>query len=225
MCGTGRTTSAGWGPGGTAGPPKVDPRKNRTHMETVWFRHYLDGTEKPFPKLTAHKTAHATEDGVEVTWSAFAPVPLTRVWACYCPADTPWRLRWWKSVEAEKLGGGEYRAVIPVEDAHVALSWCALATDERNVTVSTLIQEVAPDRLGFEAANATPEAFREDFEGDDVRKRWRRKYADRSPGRARIVTDVAHGGAKSLHLVGPVRSVVTASSQPFTEACVRRAIC
>lgn len=192
-------------PGGTAGPPKVDSRRNRTHMETVWFAHHLDGTEKPFPKLTATDQVRATDTGIEVSWTAEAPVPFANVWAVYSPADVPARFRLWKPVTAEKVAENQYRAVVPVEDPDVPILWYGLATDERSVTVSTLIGTVDPRALAFNASHATPDLLAETFEGPFAKMRWRRPHLDRSTGRGVIESAAGRTGSKGLHLTGPAR--------------------
>jgi dienelactone hydrolase len=191
-------------PGGTAGPPKVDSKKNRTHMETVWFAHYLDGTEKPFPKLTAGE-AKAAPGGIEVRWSAEAPVPLQRSWAVYAQGPLPARMRLWAPVEATDLGDGTFSAVIPVADPDVPLLWYGLATDERNVTVSTRIQTAEPKVLGVAATAVTPDRFGDDLESPLSRMRWARAYTDRLPGKASLTSEAARGEGAGIRLVGPVR--------------------
>lgn len=191
-------------PGGTAGPPKVDNRKNRTHMETVWFAHYLDGTEKPFPKLTAGE-AKPSPRGLEVYWTADAPVPLQHSWAVYAQAPLPSRMRLWAPVEATDLGDGTFRAVIPVEDPDVPVLWYGLATDERNVTVSTRIQSADPRALGVAASAVKPARFEEDLEGPLARLRWVRAYTDRLPGKAFLTPEAARGEGTGIRLIGPVR--------------------
>ncbi len=109
-------------------------------MEVPYFEYYLKGLGKPFPKVTAQKTA----DVHLVRFSVLAPIPLIKAevyWAKAFPAgveNDPELLRKaelereWIAAPATKIGES-YETQLPPE----AAVWFALVSDERPVTVSS----------------------------------------------------------------------------------------
>ena len=191
-------------PGGMSGPPKVDHRRNRTYMEIVWLEYHLLGKGKPFPRATAAGTPTREGTAIRVAFNAQGPEPITKATVWYAAGELPWRLKWWAAVPAQPVDGslGRYTAVVPVEEPNQPLNWFGIVTDRRNVSVSTLIRTVDPKSLGLKVEGHPAAAFQQDFEDRAEHRRWRRKYADRSPGRHRITPQAARTGEYGLKLQG-----------------------
>jgi len=191
-------------PGGMSGPPKVDYRYNRTYMEIVWLEHHLLGKGKPFPRATDAGGAKREGSGVRVQFYVDAPEPITGATVWYAAGELPWRLKWWARAPAQAVDGhsGRYTAVAPVEEPGQPLQWFGLVTDERDVSVSTLVRTLDPSNLGLKAEGHPVAVFKQDFEDGAEHRRWRRKYADRSPGRHRICPEAARTGEYGLELRG-----------------------
>jgi len=189
-------------PGGTSGPPKFDRKLNRTYMEILWLEHHLKGKGKPFPRAVAVGTPGREGSSVRVEFAVTGPAPVTKATVWFAAGEIPWRLKWWSSVPAKSLGGGRYAAPVPIEEPGQPVNWFAVVTDERNVSVSTLIQTLDAKTLGFRAEGCPVSRFVQDFENRSEHRRWRRKYADRRPGRHGIRSEAARTGKLGLELRG-----------------------
>ncbi|NQT13282.1 MAG: dienelactone hydrolase family protein [Planctomycetes bacterium] len=191
-------------PGGMSGPPKVDHRYNRTYMEIAWLEHHLLGKGKPFPRAADAGGAKPEAGAVRVHFNVEAPEPITKATVWYAAGELPWRLKWWAPVSAEPVDGkpDRYTAVVPVDEPGQPLQWFGLVTDRRNVSVSTLVRSLNPVSLGLRTEGHPAAVFEQDFEDRTEQLRWRRKYADRSPGRHRICPEAARGGEYGLELRG-----------------------
>ena len=191
-------------PGGTSGPPPVNHRENRTHMEIVWFEYHLQGTGQPFPRATAAGEPTREGPAVRVTFDVQAPSPIGKSTVWYAAGELPWRMKWWAPAPAKQVIGhdGRYTAVVPVDEPGQPLAWFAVVSDERHVSVSTLIHTLDPASLGFRSAGSPATRFVQGFEDPNERRRWGRKYADRNPGRHRICAEAARSGEFGLELKG-----------------------
>ena len=189
-------------PGGTSGPPQFNRKENRTYMEVLWLEHYLRGKGQPFPRASAAKSAAGKGNSIRVEFTVTGPAPITASTVWYAAGELPWRLKWWAPVPAKPAGKGRYAALIPIEEPDQPVQWFGLATDERYISVSTLIQDLDPKKLGFKAKGYPVSTFRQDFEDKPEHKQWRRKYADRRPGRHRICSEAARTGKLGLELRG-----------------------
>ena len=191
-------------PGGMSGPPAVDHRYHRTYMEIVWLEYHLLGKGKPFPRAT--DAGHPKQEGVavRVAFDVQGPEPITQATVWYAAGELPWRLKWWAAVPARGVDdqSGRYTAVVPVDEPDQPLHWFGLVTDRRNVSVSTLVRTLDPKSLGLTVEGHAPAAFKQDFEDPAEHLRWRRKYADRSPGRHQICAEAARTGEYGLKLRG-----------------------
>ena len=128
-------------------PQLVGGRANWLAMEVPYFDYYLKGVGKPFPKVSLQ----ATEDAHLARFSVNAPHPLIKAevyWAKpYPPAgqNDPELLRKaelereWIAAPAIKTGENTFEAKLP-EEASV---WFGLVSDERPVTVSSDLVEIA----------------------------------------------------------------------------------
>jgi len=191
-------------PGGMSGPPPVDHRRNRTHMEIVWLEYHLLGKGNPFPRAT--DTGNPTREGnaIRVAFNVHGPEPITNATVWYSAGEVPWRLKWWAAAPAQLVEGqsDRYTAVVPVDEPDQPLHWFGVVTDRRNVSVSTLVRTLDPKFLGLKIEGHPVAAFKQDFEDRAEHRRWRRKYADRSPGRHQITGQAARTGDYGLKLQG-----------------------
>ncbi len=191
-------------PGGMSGPPRVDHRYNRTFMEIVWLEYHLTGKGKPFPTCKAVGKPLREGNSVRVDFQVKGPEPITRATVWYAAGELPWRMKWWSPAAAEISSGGEgrYTALLPVDEPGEPLDWFAVVTDERNVSVSTLVRAVTPKTLGFKLDGYPANRFKQDFEDPLAGLRWRRRYADRGPGRSAVCEQAAHSGKRGLQIKG-----------------------
>jgi len=190
-------------PGGSHGPPKVNYRLNRTYMEILWLDYYLKGEGQPFPRATATGASRREGAAVRVEFQVNGPAPVKKATIWSAAGELPWRFKWWQSSDTEHRGDGVYTGLVPIEEPAQPVHWFAVVTDERNVSVSTLIRSVEPRALGFEAEGYPTARFHQDFEDRSERRRWRRRYMDvRQKGAHGIRTAAAHTGKYGLTL-GP----------------------
>jgi len=193
-------------PGGMSGPPKVDHRRNRTYMEIVWLEYWLQGKGKPFPRCKATGEPKREGNAARVAFEVDGPLPITRATVWHAAGELPWRMKWWAPAPAT-LKDGRYTALVPVEEPDQPIHWFAVVTDERNVSVSTLVRTLEPKAIGFKAEGYPVARFRQDFEDRVEHRRWRMKYADRRPGRHRVRPEAARTGKYGL-LIQPGKSTV-----------------
>jgi dienelactone hydrolase len=140
-------------PGGTvfprqpSGPFKPTPfqpfptpggsKANWLAMEVPFFDYQLKGLGEPLPKVTVQ----ASPDPFRVRFSITAPRPLTKVDVYWAKANPDVMKRAWLAVAATKAGEHLYEAQLPAE----AADWFAVASDDRPVTVSgDLVQIASP---------------------------------------------------------------------------------
>ncbi len=191
-------------PGGMSGPPKVDHRYNRTYMEIAWLEYHLLGKGEPFPRARDVGKPLREGDTLRVAFDVEAPRSITKATVWYAAGEMPWRLKWWAAAPAQLVDGqpGRYTAVVPVEEPDHPVNWFGVITDERNVSVSTLVRTLDPKSLGMRLKGHPVATFKQDFENLAEHRRWRRKYADRSPGRHQICAEAARSGQYGLKLRG-----------------------
>ena len=191
-------------PGGMSGPPKVDHRYNRTYMEIVWLEYHLLGKGKPFPRATVAGPPLREGTRVRVAFDTDGPEPITKATVWHAAGELPWRLKWWAPVPAVAVPGqsGRFTAAVPVAEPGQPLQWFGIVTDSRNVSVSTLVQTLKPSAIGMKVQGHPVAVFKQDFEDRTEHRRWRRKYADRSPGRHRVCAEAARTGEYGLHVRG-----------------------
>ena len=191
-------------PGGMSGPPKVDHRYNRTYMEIAWLEYHLLGKGKPFPRATDAGNPTRQGDSLCVAFDVQGPRPTAKATVWYAAGELPWRLKWWAPAPAQLVDGqpGRYTAVVPVEEPEHPLNWFGIITDERNVSVSTLVRTLQPRALGIKVEGHPVTKFKQDFEDPTEHRRWRRKYAQRSPGRHQICPEASRTGNYGLKLQG-----------------------
>jgi len=191
-------------PGGMSGPPVVDHRRNRTYMEIVWLEYHLMGKGKPFPRATVAGSPEPEGGAIRVAFDVQGPEPITKATVWYAAGELPWRLKWWAAAPAQAVDGqpGRYTAVMPVDEPDQPLHWFGIVTDRRNVSVSTLVRTLDPTFLGLKVEGHPVATFQQDFEDRAEYRRWRRKYADRSPGRHQICGQAARTGEYGLKLRG-----------------------
>lgn len=189
-------------PGGSHGPPKVNQRLNRTYMEIVWLDYHLKGEGKPFPRATAVGAATREGNAARVEFRVAGPLPIKKATIWFAAGELPWRFKWWVASPTEGRGEGRYSGLVPIEEPGQPVHWFAVATDERNVSVSTLIHKIDPGALGFAAEGYPTATFRQDFETPSEHRRWRRRYMDvRRKGSHRIRAEAARGGKYGLEIV------------------------
>ncbi|NOZ19635.1 MAG: prolyl oligopeptidase family serine peptidase [Planctomycetes bacterium] len=190
-------------PGGTSGPQKLNRRANRTYMEIVWLDYYLKGEGKPFPTCTAVGKPTRKGDGIEVRFKVDAPLPIKSATVWHSFGEMPWRNRWWEKVEAVEEKDHVYSAVIPVTETECPINWFGLVTDERDITVSTIMQTVDPSAVGFKPDERRDRLFAEDFETRDALRKWQRPYARRYKGaKHKVCAEAAHTGKMGLRIQG-----------------------
>ena len=191
-------------PGGMSGPPPVNHRHNRTYMEIVWLEYHLLGKGEPFPRAEDAGNPKLAGNAIRVAFDVQGPEPITKATVWYAAGELPWRLKWWASVPARTADehAGRYTAMVPVAEPDQPLDWFGLVTDRRNVSVSTLVRTLDPRSLGVKLEGNPVVKFTQNFEDRAEHRRWRRKYADRSPGRHQICTQAARTGDYGLKLQG-----------------------
>lgn len=176
-----------------------------TSMGLQWLDLHLKGEGKPFP--TCQPVGRAVREGaaIRVCVQVDSPAALKGVSVYHSAGEHPWRNRWWQQVETAQEENGRFSASIPVHEPELPIHWLALASDERDITVSTTQQELAPLKLGFLPEERSECLFHEDFESPDVRRKWILPFA-RHFGHARraFSKDAAHTGKLGLSLSGRI---------------------
>ncbi len=109
---------------------------NWAGMEVDYFDFYLKGKGSPLPTVTV--TQAAPDAKATVRFRVTSATPLQKVAVYTAPADGPWKQKVWTELPAKALGGEGYEAVLPAEIAQGGF-WFAMATDQRPVSVSSLI--------------------------------------------------------------------------------------
>jgi hypothetical protein len=109
-------------------------------MEEPYFSFYLESKGTPFPTVVIEKSAHRDNETVRLRFRIQGQ--SVRGSAYYCLNDKPWLVREWTMAPTVALGNGMYEAAIPANAAAQGASWLALASDGRQVTVSSLIEAV-----------------------------------------------------------------------------------
>ena len=178
-------------PGGCVGGSYM-----HVEMEGPWFDYYLRGQGQPFPTVQA---GAATREGaaIRVHFSVTSPTPIKSTTVYYAPGEQHWHVKYWQRVAA-----GADSALLPVTEPELPLQWYAVATDDRPVTVSTLIETVTPAALGFTAAERVAAPWREDFE-TNPREHWTLNSHPKDSNYT-FAPEAAHGGKAGLELKGPV---------------------
>ena len=122
-------------------PTPTGQKANWLAMEVPYFDYFLKGIGKPFPKVAVQ----ATKEPRLARFSVAAPHPLTKVevyWSKAVPVvlkrDDVLK-REWIALPAAKAADGCYEAKLPAE----AAEWFALVSDDRPVTVSSDMIQVA----------------------------------------------------------------------------------
>lgn len=109
-------------------------------MEEPYFAFYLQGAGSPFPIVTIEKAARRDNETVRVQFRVQGQ--SVGASAYYSLNDKPWVEREWVKAPVVFTGKGIYEAAIPASAAAQGASWLALASDARQVTVSSLIEAV-----------------------------------------------------------------------------------
>jgi dienelactone hydrolase len=191
-------------PGGTSGPQKFDHRAHRTYAEIAWMDFHLKGEGAPFPvcRPAGNPSRAASDIAVRVAVSGPRPVKTVTIWHSY--GETPWRTRWWEPVPAVRQGEtGIYVAKVPVYETEQPISWFALVTDERDLSVSTTMEVLRPVQFGFGPAERRDRLLAEDFENTQTQRRWQWPYAAKFQNASRSVcAEAAHGGKYGLRITG-----------------------
>jgi dienelactone hydrolase len=191
-------------PGGTSGPQQFDHAANRTYAEIAWMDYHLKGKGEPFPvcRPAGTPSRDGREIAVRVAVESALPVKEVTVWHSY--GETPWRTRWWEPAAAVRESqSGIYCARLPVYETEQPISWFALATDQRDLSVSTLIEDLRPARLSFAPAERRDRPLAEDFEDAQTYRRWQLPYAEKFSNASRTIdAAAAHGGNHGLQIKG-----------------------
>ena len=192
-------------PGGTGGPQKINRKANRTYMEIVWMDYHLKGEGKAFAACQVEPWIEHLGNYAKVRFKVDSAVPVKSVTVWYCDARVPWRLKWWEQAEINYEGGDVYSALVPVYNELRHVDWFGLATDERDITVSTTMQLINPVTVGNGRWERRKWYFEEDFETKERSQRWRRPYASKSEGgEYKICATAAHEGELGLEIKGKV---------------------
>jgi hypothetical protein len=136
-------------PGGTRPPTEASP--TWLDMEVDYFAYQLKGEGKPFPSITIEDRGPKGGKGMHVFFRVKGSVPLVSASIYYSPADQPWPSRRWTRARAIPRGGGNYEAIIPAAVAAGlrGADWFAVASDNRPVTVSSVISQIrTPSPIG-----------------------------------------------------------------------------
>ena len=104
-------------------------------VEVPFFDYYLKGIGQPLPKVTVQRS----NDPLLARFSITTPRRLTKVEVYWAKADSDVRKRQWLALPATNAGDNRYEARLPVE----AADWFAVASDDRPVTVSSDLIQVA----------------------------------------------------------------------------------
>lgn len=191
-------------PGGTTGPQQFDHQTNRTYAEIAWMEYQLKGQGAPFPacRPMGAPSRAGTDIAVQVVVEGPLPVKTLTIWHSY--GETPWRTRWWEPVLATRQGDSAiYAAKIPVYETSQPISWFALVTDDRDLSASTMIEELRPAEVGFTPAERRNRLLAEDFEDAQTHRRWQLPYAQKFANTSRsICKEAAHGGKYGLRISG-----------------------
>ncbi|OGV70578.1 MAG: hypothetical protein A3K19_06630 [Lentisphaerae bacterium RIFOXYB12_FULL_65_16] len=191
-------------PGGTSGPQKFDTKAHRTYAEIVWMDYQLKGEGAPFPvcRTEGAPSRAGTDLAVRVAVEGPLPIKTVTVWHSY--GETPWRTRWWEPVPAARQGDSAvYTAKVPVYETAEPISWLAVATDDRDISVSTTMQELHPAELGFTPAERRDRLVAEDFEDRQTHRRWQLPYAEKfENAKHSVCADAAHAGKCGLRITG-----------------------
>jgi hypothetical protein len=164
-------------------------------MEGPWFDYYLRHQGQPFPTVQPGP-ARRQGPAIRVTFRVTSPTLITNTAVYYAPAEQHWHVKYWTRVPAE----GD-SALIPVTEPDLPLQWFAVASDDRPVSVSTLIQTVDPRPLGFTPSDRVAIPWREDFETTPGERCTLVTHPNGS-GYA-FTPAAAHSGQSGLQLNGP----------------------
>ncbi len=117
-------------------PTPSGSKANWLAMEVPFFDYYLSGIGQPLPKVKVEKTS----DPLLASFKVTTPQPLAKAEVYWAKANPDVMKREWLPLPATKTGDGLYEAKLPAE----ATTWFAVVSDERPVTVSGDLIEVAP---------------------------------------------------------------------------------
>lgn len=112
-------------------------------METQYFAHYLKGEGEPFPQITAQSNS---ADPMHVKFTLKGSATFINPQLFYTvDANPDWRKRKWKEVDTKKTGEDTYSAIL-TETGPEGIYWFAMASDERDLTVSSRLQHISPSK-------------------------------------------------------------------------------
>ena len=211
-------------PGGAKGPQNFDRRGHRVYMEIPWMEYHLEGKGKPFPVCTSMPQTARQGDDFVVTCRVQSELPIKHAYVFHSYGEIPWRMRWWKRVDARETKPGVYTAHIPVYETNLPVNWFGYIVEERDITITSIMNEAKPADARFADADRRNHTFSEDFEGKPASDRWvipysaRRSYAKRKAN-FKITTEAAHSGKKGLLLTNDI----VASGNGFRALAAQRA--
>jgi dienelactone hydrolase len=116
-------------------PTPGGSKANWLAMEVPFFDYYLKGIGQPLPKVSVRPAS----DPRLARFSIASPRPLAKVEVYWAAADSNVMKRAWLALPATKTGDQLYQVKLPAE----AADWFAVASDDRPVTVSSDLIEVA----------------------------------------------------------------------------------
>ena len=107
-------------------------------MAEPYFGYHLMARGDPLPRVSWNRD---TDDSRRLRFSVNSSRPVVSAGVHYSDASVHWTKRQWKRVEATKITDGCYVADIPA-DAGKDIDYYALVSDDRPVSVSTLMQRI-----------------------------------------------------------------------------------
>jgi dienelactone hydrolase len=121
-------------PGGNESPSRW------LRMEENYFAFFLQGIGRPFPVVVLEKPVRRERQTIIVRFRVQGS--SVRASAYYSLNDKSWTARKWVAVPVVFVGNHIYEAAIPATAALRGAHWLALASDARQVTVSSPIESV-----------------------------------------------------------------------------------
>ncbi|MDR1279290.1 MAG: GDSL-type esterase/lipase family protein [Opitutaceae bacterium] len=111
-------------------------------MSDAWFDFHLKGVGDMFPRIIhAPPPENSTQRGT-VAFLVEGKHPVSRARVFYSQEGPHWKDRVWKSLDATPHQRNGYTAIIPPEAVSGGTDWFALVTDERGISVSSLVTRV-----------------------------------------------------------------------------------
>ena len=125
-------------PGGNSSPKRVGTMQ----MEETYFNYYLKGMGLPLPQvLKPTGTPDKSTGNYKVKFSVSSKTNITAA-TVYYSTDSTWTKRKWVAVQAIPSNNSNYEAQIPAQVIAKGSFWFASISDERPVTVSSMISEI-----------------------------------------------------------------------------------